>query len=110
MLKLLISAKEDRKQELLNTYLDAFLKRIYHFWMKKTVDGKDRGTPGCAAGVALFSIVYYDRGNWPREEAWTEDINTAKTSGRQPVEQVYQKLRTCAESGWGLLCPLAGRW
>jgi alpha,alpha-trehalase len=103
MLQLLISAKEDRKQELLTTYLDA-LEKEYQFWMKKPAEG----TTG--EHLVVFpdgSILnrYYDRGHWPREEAWTEDINTAKDSRRQP-EQVYQELRTCAESGWDF----SSRW
>ncbi|PWV56780.1 alpha,alpha-trehalase TreF [Chitinophaga sp. S165] len=104
MLQLLISAKEDRKQELLTTYLDA-LEKEYHFWMKKTADGKTGEHLVILPDGATLNR-YYDRGNWPREEAWTEDINTAKTSGRQPVEQVYQELRTCAESGWDF----SARW
>jgi alpha,alpha-trehalase len=104
MLQLLVSAKEERKQEILTTYLDA-LEKEYQFWMKKPSDGK--------TGERLVILPdgttlnrYRDRGNWPREEAWTEDINTAKQSGRQPVEQVYQELRTGAESGWDF----SSRW
>src|SRR4029077_19656547 len=35
----------------------------------------------------------------PREEAWLEDVTTARESGRDPA-QVYRHLRAAAESGW----------
>jgi alpha,alpha-trehalase len=104
MLQLLISAKEERKQEILTTYLDV-LEKEHHFWMKKPMEGQAaEHLVVLPDGAALNR--YYDRGNWPREEAWTEDINTAKNSHRQPVETVYRELRTCAESGWDF----SSRW
>jgi len=104
MLQLLVSAKEERKQELLTTYLDA-LEKEYNFWMKKPADGKTGDHLVVLKDGAILNR-YYDRGNWPREEAWTEDINTAKKAGSKPAEDVYRELRTCAESGWDF----SARW
>lgn len=42
---------------------------------------------------------YWDDRDTPRDEAWREDIATAKYSGRPPGE-VYRDLRAGAASGW----------
>lgn len=88
----------------LTRYRDA-LEKEYQFWMK-----------GAAGNVTQAHVVhlpngvvlnrYWDRGDWPREEAWTEDIRTAAQSGRQPASAVYHELRSGAESGWDF----SSRW
>lgn len=100
MVDLLISAKQAQRHEILTTYQDA-LEKEYQFWTRETTGGHVMKMPD---GALLAR--YHDRGNWPREEAWTEDMVTAKNSGRQPVEIVYRELRTCAESGWDF----SSRW
>ncbi|MCL4167260.1 UNVERIFIED_CONTAM: hypothetical protein GTU68_003007 [Idotea baltica] len=42
---------------------------------------------------------YYDNSDKPRPEAYKEDVETAKESGRD-VKEVYRHLRSGAESGW----------
>lgn len=48
---------------------------------------------------------YWDDLATPRDEAWLEDVETARASGR-PKEQVYRDLRASAESGWDF----SSRW
>lgn len=102
MVQLLVSAKEDRKQEILTTYLDE-LEKEYQFWMKKPAEGKTDGHLVVLKDGTVLNR-YWDRGNWPREESMREDIATAKRSARG--EGVYRELRTGAESGWDYSC----RW
>jgi alpha,alpha-trehalase len=75
------------------------LQLEYSFWMTGITDKKTEGHVVVMPDGSILNR-YYDAGNWPREEAWTEDINTAAKSGRKPVENVYRELRTGAESGW----------
>jgi len=42
---------------------------------------------------------YWDDRDTPREEAWLEDVTTARQSDR-PAAEVYRDLRAAAESGW----------
>ena len=48
---------------------------------------------------------YWDDRDTPREEAYLEDITTAKR-GSRPAHQVYRDLRAAAESGWDF----SSRW
>jgi alpha,alpha-trehalase len=48
---------------------------------------------------------YWDDLDIPRDEAYLEDIETAKQSGR-PAAEVYRELRAAAESGWDF----SSRW
>lgn len=48
---------------------------------------------------------YWDDRDTPREEAYLEDVTTAKRANR-PVHQVYRDLRAAAESGWDF----SSRW
>ena len=83
------------------------LEREHDFWMD--------GAKGLAAGSAHRRVVrladgsvlnrYWDDLATPRDEAYLEDIETAKRSGRPPVE-VYRDLRAAAESGWDF----SSRW
>jgi len=48
---------------------------------------------------------YWDDRDTPREEAYREDVATARDSGR-PAADVYRNLRAAAESGWDF----SSRW
>jgi len=83
------------------------LEREYEFWMD--------GAKGLAPGAAHRRVVrladgsllnrYWDDLATPRDEAYLEDIETAKASGR-PAPEVYRDLRAAAESGWDF----SSRW
>ncbi|MBW8682786.1 alpha,alpha-trehalase TreF [Chitinophaga rhizophila] len=102
MVQLLVEAKETHKQEILTHYLDV-LEKEYQFWMKKPAQGKTDGHLVVLKDSAILNR-YWDRGDWPREESWREDIATAEKSPRHTA--VYRELRTGAESGWDYSC----RW
>jgi alpha,alpha-trehalase len=79
----------------------------HQFWMA--------GASGLAAGQAHRRVVhlkdgsllnrYWDDSATPRDEAWLEDVETARGSAR-PREEVYRDLRASAESGWDF----SSRW
>jgi alpha,alpha-trehalase len=83
------------------------LEREYAFWME--------GAEGLSPGAAHRRVVrlldgavlnrYWDDLDIPRDEAYLEDIETAKRSRRPPAE-VYRELRAAAESGWDF----SSRW
>ncbi|SFD89653.1 alpha,alpha-trehalase [Chitinophaga sp. CF118] len=98
MVKLMLAGHPDKEKEILSTYKMA-LEIEYNFWMAGATLGKTMGHVVIMPDSAVLNR-YYDTGNWPREEAWTEDVATAARSGRKPVEDVYRELRTGAESGW----------
>ncbi len=77
------------------------LRREYQFWME--------GERSLAPGAAHRRLVrlsdgtllnrYWDDRDTPREEAYSEDVATARESKR-PAAEVYRNLRAAAESGW----------
>ena len=83
------------------------LEREYSFWME--------GAEGLAPGAAHRRVVRLADGsllnrNWddlavPRDEAYREDLEVARNSGR-PAADVYRDLRAAAESGWDF----SSRW
>ena len=83
------------------------LEREYAFWM----DGAGKLAPGdahrrvvrLADGVVLNR--YWDDLATPRDEAYREDLDTAR-AGPRPAPQVYRELRAAAESGWDF----SSRW
>ncbi|RZT36375.1 alpha,alpha-trehalase TreF [Cupriavidus agavae] len=83
------------------------LKREHAFWM----DGSAHLKPGCAHrrvvrlpdGTLLNR--YWDDRAYPREEAYLEDVETARRSHR-PAHLVFRDLRAAAESGWDF----SSRW
>lgn len=83
------------------------LKREYAFWM----DGADGLRPGVAyrrvVKLAEGTVLnrYWDDRDIPREEAYKEDIATARGAGAAAPE-VYRNLRAAAESGWDF----SSRW
>lgn len=88
-------------------YQDALLKE-YSFWMNGT-DKLQKSGDSFEHVVMLpdGSILnrYYDRIPEPRPEAYKEDVEIAKKSGREPKE-IYTDLRAAAESGWDF----SSRW
>src|SRR4029078_11163085 len=86
------------------------LRREYEFWM----EGERSLAPGAAhrrlvrlRDGTLLNRSWDDR-DTPREEAYREDVATARESGR-PAAEVYRDLRAAAESGWGFWARVAGR-
>src|SRR5688572_4193804 len=83
------------------------LEREYRFWMA----GAEQLAPGAAhrrvVRLADGSLLnrYWDDLAIPRDEAYLEDIETARNSNR-PAEEVYRDLRAAAESGWDF----SSRW
>ena len=83
------------------------LEGEYAFWME--------GARQLAAGAAHRRVVrladgsllnrYWDDVSVPRDEAYREDIETARASPR-PGADVYRDLRAAAESGWDF----SSRW
>lgn len=96
MVTLLASVKGE---EVYVKYADA-LEKEYDFWMK--------GSEGLKPGSAKRNVVmladgtvlnrYWDAGDYPREEAYKEDIAAAKKSSQNPKE-FYRNIRAAAESG-----------
>lgn len=83
------------------------LEREHDFWMA--------GAVSLAPGAAYRRVVrlpdgtvlnrFWDDFALPRDEAWREDIETARTTSR-PAPEVYRDLRAAAESGWDF----SSRW
>jgi alpha,alpha-trehalase len=83
------------------------LRREYEFWME--------GAAALAAGAAHRRVVampdgailnrYWDDRDTPRDEAYREDVELARASGRLPA-QVFRDIRAAAESGWDF----SSRW
>jgi len=83
------------------------LELEYAFWMD--------GAKDLAPGTAYRRVVrmpdgsvlnrYWDDLATPRDEAYAEDLATARNSGR-PAPEVYRNLRAAAESGWDF----SSRW
>ncbi|WP_238387810.1 alpha,alpha-trehalase TreF [Pararcticibacter amylolyticus] len=104
MLQLLMNNKAGKADSVLIANRDV-LEKEYHFWMN-TVNEKDTAS---AHVVRLQDSVvlnrYFDAGDWPREEAYHEDITTAAQSTGSKAD-AYRQLRSGAESGWDF----SSRW
>jgi alpha,alpha-trehalase len=83
------------------------LRREHAFWMQ----GADPLRAGEASGHCVRmddgSLLnrYWDARDTPREEAYLEDVTTARRSTR-PSAEVYRELRAAAASGWDF----SSRW
>lgn len=83
------------------------LRKEHAFWMD---GGEDLRRGECHRRCvrlddgALLNRYWDDR-DTPREEAWLEDVTTARACKR-PAHEVYRELRACAESGWDF----SARW
>jgi alpha,alpha-trehalase len=88
-------------------YLPQLCKE-YAWWM----DGEDTLEPGDAFrhvvrlenGCVLNR--YWDGRDTPREEAYLEDVLTARQAKQRPVNEIYRDLRAAAASGWDF----SSRW
>jgi alpha,alpha-trehalase len=79
----------------------AQLRREYAFWMD--------GEHGLIAGTSRRRVValaegsvlnrFWDDRDSPRDEAYREDTELARASGR-PAPQLFRDIRAAAESGW----------
>lgn len=84
------------------------LVREYSYWM----DGADK----LGRGQAYRNVVrlpdgtilnrYWDARAEPRDESYSEDVQTAKLAVGRPAYDVYRNLRATAESGWDF----SSRW
>ncbi|MCF7201061.1 alpha,alpha-trehalase TreF [Pseudomonas oligotrophica] len=83
------------------------LRKEHAFWMS----GGDGLQPGEAHRRCVRLVDgsllnrYWDERDTPREEAYREDVETARHAGR-PAYEVYRDLRAGAESGWDF----SSRW
>ncbi len=112
----LLSEMKGHEQKLVQ-YLPQ-IQREYQYWMAVENGGEDaqkqnearkKGDKAYRKTVFIgkddILNRYYDEKNTPRPEAYREDIATASKSGRK-ANEVYQDLRSGAESGWGF----SSRW
>jgi len=81
--------------------------REHAFWMKGAA-GLPRGTSRDRVVVLANGAVlnrYWDDADTPRAESYRQDVELARTSGREP-RQLYRDIRAAAESGWDF----SSRW
>jgi alpha,alpha-trehalase len=104
---LMVRILEEQDSTVALTYLP-ILQKEYDFWMygsgnlSKPGDA-NRHVVSMADGTILNR--YYDERPEPRPEAYKEDVEVARTSGRDEVE-IYRDIRAAAESGWDF----SSRW
>lgn len=114
MVRILSESLQDK-----NVYIKFLpqLQREYQYWM--AADGSEeleKQTEALKKGAkayrkAVFATNkqvlsrYYDDKDTPRPEAYKEDVEVAKKSGRN-ANEVYRELRSAMESGYGF----SSRW
>jgi alpha,alpha-trehalase len=83
------------------------LRAEYAFWMEGASSLAPSSAHRRVVRLADGSILnrYWDDRDTPREEAYKEDVATARASERSAAE-VYRNLRAAAESGWDF----SSRW
>ena len=111
---LMVRLLAERDSTVLTKYLLP-LQKEYYFWMSAATDEQARQTADSLQKfgayrrtVRLDSVTvnrYFDDRPAPRPEAYREDVELAKRSGR-PAAEVYRHLRAAAESGWDF----SSRW
>ncbi|MBC3538702.1 alpha,alpha-trehalase TreF [Rufibacter sp. H-1] len=98
---------QEKGPEILLKYAPA-LQKEYDFWMQGQ-ETLSAGQPAHRRVVRLpdGSVLnrYWDDDPTPRPEAYKEDVEVARHSGRNP-EEVYRDIRAAAESGWDF----SSRW
>lgn len=98
MIRLLIESKKTKADSILKANRDA-LEKEYRFWMDSGNNTQQASNHVVRLPDGTVLNRYFDKGDWPREEAYNEDIGTAVESKRNRAE-VYRHLRSGAESGW----------
>jgi alpha,alpha-trehalase len=83
------------------------LKREYAFWMAGAETLQPNSAHRRVVKLRDGAVLnrYWDDRNVPREEAYKEDVATARKAGVSAPE-VYRNLRAAAESGWDF----SSRW
>jgi len=104
MLKLLAEEKDGKADSVIKANRDA-LEKEYQFWMDNNALAKGGKGHVVALPGGVVLNRYHDKGDWPREEAYIEDVRTASESGYQQ-KLIYRNLRSGAESGWDF----SSRW
>ncbi|RNI29246.1 alpha,alpha-trehalase TreF [Rufibacter latericius] len=98
---------QEKGIEILKAYEPA-LQKEYAFWMQGQ-DSLSEKQPAHRRVVRMpdgrLLNRYWDDDPSPRPEAYKEDVEIARTSGRNPQE-VYRDIRAAAESGWDF----SSRW
>ncbi len=77
------------------------LRREYDFWMEGAARIRAGGAHRHVVAMPDGSLLnrYWDDLDTPRDEAWREDTELARQSGR-PAAEVFRNVRAAAESGW----------
>ncbi|MFT5884070.1 MAG: alpha,alpha-trehalase [Arcticibacterium sp.] len=108
MVELLAEVKQE--DQVLLRFLPQ-LQKEYQYWMavansdqaeaQNKAKTKEDGSFNKVVFIEEGQILnrYYDNSDKPRPEAYKEDVETAKKSGRD-TKEVYRHLRSGAESGW----------
>ncbi len=84
------------------------LRREHDFWMRDCAGlGPGEASRHCVrmADGALLNR-YWDELDLPREEAYLEDVTTARSQHARPESEVHRELRAAAASGWDF----SSRW
>jgi alpha,alpha-trehalase len=83
------------------------LRKEYNYWMAGAEELRPGDTRRHCVCLDDGSVLnrYWDDRDSPREEAYREDVLTARQSSR-PAHQVYRELRAGAASGWDF----SSRW
>jgi alpha,alpha-trehalase len=104
MVNLLAEVKGAKADSVLTANAGA-LQKEYDFWMNTggAKTGAVKQVVFMRDGEALNR--YWDAGDYPREEAYKEDIKTAAKSKRD-AKVVYRDIRSAAASGWDF----SSRW
>jgi alpha,alpha-trehalase len=96
MVELLVTSKNDDR--IYVKYLSA-LRKEYDFWQfgASEIAGANLRTVKLEGGEMLNR--YFDESPTPRPESYSEDVHSAKKSGRSS-EEFYTNIRAACESGW----------
>jgi alpha,alpha-trehalase len=83
------------------------LRVEYAFWMRGASEVRRGETHARVVGMPDGSVLnrYWDDRDTPRDEAYREDTELARKSGR-PARPLYRDIRAAAESGWDF----SSRW
>jgi alpha,alpha-trehalase len=98
---------EERGKEIVLKYLP-HLEKECQFWMKgKDLLDKKNKTEKRVVKMTGGEVLnrYWDNMDTPRQEAFAEDIETAKEAGNSNIA-IFRHIRAAAESGWDF----SSRW